>query len=102
MTGYFTDNKLHTIKVEGNGQSVYFTRNNKKQLTGVNRADCSDMMISIQESKIRSITMINKPDATLYPVNELSPSELKLKNFSWKNDIRPVNKEDIFRKPNAR
>ncbi len=102
MTGYFTDNKLHTIKVEGNGQSVYFTRNNKKQLTGVNRADCSDMMISIQESKIRSITMINKPDATLYPVNELSPSELKLKNFSWKNDIRPVSKEDIFRKPNAR
>lgn len=98
MTGFFTDNKLHTIKVEGNGQSIYYTRNSKKQLTGVNRSDCSDMLIFLEESKIKSITLINQPDATLYPVNELSPSELKLKGFVWMSDLRPTSKEDIFRK----
>jgi lipopolysaccharide export system protein LptA len=99
MRGFFTDNKLQSIKVEGNGQSIYYTRNSKKQLTGVNRADCSDMLIFINESKIKSITLINKPDATLYPINELSPNELKLKGFEWLENIRPMKKEDIFIKP---
>jgi len=96
MTGYFTDNKLRSIKVEGNGQSIYYTRNGKKQLTGVNRADCSDMNIFINESKVSSITMIDKPDATLYPIKELDPGELKLKGFLWQEHLRPMNKEDIF------
>ncbi len=98
MTGYFSDNKLSSIKVEGNGQSVYYTRNSKKQFTGVNRADCSDMLIFInEESKIKSITLINQPDATLYPIDELSPSELRLRGFSWRHALRPLNKDDIFR-----
>lgn len=98
MTGYFTDNKLTSIKVEGNGQSVYYTRNSKDQFTGVNRADCSDMLIQIEESKIKSITLINDPDATLYPVNELQPDELRLKGFEWLGSLRPADKQDIFRR----
>lgn len=97
MIGYFTDNQLTSIHVEGNGQSIYYTRNSKKQFTGVNRADCSNMLITMIDSQINSFTLINKPDATLFPINELSPQELKLKGFSWLNDIRPVNKDDIFR-----
>ncbi|MBL0340552.1 MAG: hypothetical protein IPP71_06315 [Bacteroidetes bacterium] len=98
MLGHFTENKLKSINVEGNGQSIYYTRNSKKQLTGVNRADCSDMLIFLNESKVSSITMINKPDATLFPINELNPNELKLKGLIWHDDLRPSNKEDIFRK----
>ncbi len=99
MVGFFSENKLRTINVEGNGQSVYYTRNGKKQLTGVNRADCSDMVIQLNENKISSITMITMPDATLYPINELSANELKLKGFNWYEKIRPMDKQDIFRKP---
>ncbi len=96
MRGFFTDNQLNSIRVEGNGQSVYYTQNSKKQFTGVNRADCSDMLITISDSKINSITLINKPDATLYPINELSPQELRLKGFVWRSSERPLNKADIF------
>ncbi|HMT30652.1 MAG TPA: OstA-like protein [Bacteroidia bacterium] len=98
MTGYFIDNKLNSIHVEGNGQSIYYTQNSKKQFTGVNRADCSDMLIFIKESKVNSITMINKPDATMYPINELNVNELKLKGFVWREELRPKSKEDIFLK----
>ncbi len=96
MIGYFTDNQLTSIHVEGNGQSIYYTRNSKSQFTGVNRADCSNMLITMNDSKINSITLINKPDATLFPVNELSPQELKLKGFNWLEQLRPKSKEDIF------
>lgn len=98
MTGFFTDNELSSIRVEGNGQSIYYTRNSKDQFTGVNRADCSDMLIQISESKIRSITLINDPDATLYPINELQTEELRLKGFEWYEKLRPLSKADIFRR----
>lgn len=98
MTGYVNDNKLSSIRVEGNGQSVYYTRNRKQQITGVNRADCSDMFIKVEESKVQSITLINDPDATFYPPDELQPEELRLKGFSWQEALRPVDRNDIFRR----
>jgi lipopolysaccharide export system protein LptA len=99
MTGNFLEGKLNTINVEGNGQSVYYTRNSKNQFTGVNRADCSDMLITINdENKVSSITLINEPDAVLYPIDELSPSELRLKGFYWSESDRPKDRNDIFRK----
>ncbi len=96
MTGYFTDGNLTSIKVEGNGQSIYYARNSKDQFTVVNRGDCSDMLILLDSSRISTITMINQPDATLYPIDELSPKELRLKGFSWRSSERPMRKEDIF------
>lgn len=96
MTGYFIDNKLSQIDVEGNGQSIYYARNKKQQLTGVNRADCSNMVIYIKENKVARLKLIEKPDATFYPIKELSPEELKLKGFTWQENLRPKTKEEIF------
>ena len=101
MTGYFTDNKLSVIYVKGNGQSVYYIRNKKKQLTGVNQADCSDMRIEIEDNKVNKIAMLTKPDATLYPVKQAEPSLMLLKDFAWHEKLQPLSKEDIFRWPAA-
>lgn len=98
MVGYFADNMLSKIDVFGNGQSIYFARNKKNELTGVNRADCSNMIIIIKDSKISKLKLIEKPDATFYPIGELSASELMLKGFNWQESKRPVDKNDIFRK----
>ena len=98
LTGYFTDNELHKIFVEGNGQTIYYAKNKENKLTGVNRADCTDIYIAVKENKVKEITLVNKPDATFYPIHELSPKELRLKGFSWQPQLRPENKEDIFSK----
>lgn len=96
MVGYFTDNVLSLIEVSGNGQSVYYLRNKKNQLTGVNQAECSDMKIYIHDSKVAKISLLNAPDATLFPVKETDPLQLRLKNFSWKGHLQPLKKSDIF------
>lgn len=100
MTGYFEKNALYKIDVFGNGQSIYYARNKKQQLTGVNRAECSSMIILLADNKISRLKLIEKPDATFYPINELKPNELVLKGFSWQEEKRPANKGDIFRKTN--
>ncbi len=96
MIGYFKDNNLYKINVIGNGQTIYYLRNNKNQLTGVNRAESSDLMIFLNDSKVQKISLLNKPDATLYPIKELQPHELKLKGFNWLNEKQPHSKDDIF------
>ncbi len=96
MTGFFSENKLYKINVEGNGQTIYYTKNKNKKDFGVNRADCSDLVIMVNENKVKNITLLNDPDGTLYPVKELSPKELRLKGFVWKGELRPIRREDIF------
>lgn len=97
MTGFFDDNNLYRMDVFGNGQSIYYARNKKNQLTGVNRSECSSMIILFKNNKVSRIKLIEKPDATFYPINELAPSELVLKGFVWQQKRRPINKQDIFR-----
>jgi len=97
MTGFFYDNKLNRINVEGNGQTIYYSKNKNKKDFAVNRADCSDLVILVKENKITRITLLNDPDGTLYPIKELSPKDLRLKGFTWKADLRPKTREDIFK-----
>lgn len=96
MTGYFTDNELSKIHVVGNGQTIYYIRNDEKKISAVNRADCSDMFIFMKDSEVERISLIYKPDATLYPVKETNPLEMRLKGYQWRADIRPTSREDIF------
>lgn len=96
MVGNFVDNKLDLIKVSGNGQTIYFIRNKKQQLTGVNKADCSDMNIYIADSKVKKIALKSEPDAVLLPIKDALESDIKLRDFKWLDEIRPKSKEDIF------
>ena len=96
MTGYFSNNKLYQILVNGNGQTIYYGKNKLNKDFGVNRADCSDLMIRVNENKVTQITLINQPDGTLYPIQELSTKELRLKGFVWQEQFRPRKKSDIY------
>lgn len=96
MTGYFMKNKLDHIFVEGNGQTIYYGKNSKDKTIGVNRADCSDLMIYIKDNKVKSLTLIKEPSATFYPSKELPTSELRLKGFNWQITKKPLSKTDIF------
>jgi hypothetical protein len=96
MIGDFVDNKLDLIKVSGNGQTIYFIRNKKQQLTGVNKADCSEMNIYIADSKVKKIALKSEPDAVLLPIKDAIDSDIKLRDFKWMDDVRPKSKEDIF------
>jgi len=96
MTGYMQDNKLYKIFVEGNGQTIYYGKNKADKMVGVNRAECSNLMIYVKDNQVKGVTLINKPDATFYPIRELSTQELRLKGFHWLHEKRPEKKSDIF------
>jgi lipopolysaccharide export system protein LptA len=96
IRGYFVDNQLSKIRVEGNGQTIYFAKD-KNTLIGVNKAVCSDILIYMKDNDVQKITFITQPDATLYPLRELSPNDMILEDFRWRGDERPLTRKDIFK-----
>lgn len=97
MTGYFINNDLRKILVEGNGQTLYYVKDNDV-IMGVNRADCSSLMIRIADEEVQSVTFYNHPDASLYPPLDLPPKEALLKDFRWRATEQPLSVKDLFLK----
>ncbi|KPK83480.1 MAG: hypothetical protein AMS27_12710 [Bacteroides sp. SM23_62_1] len=95
MVGYFSKNKLVRIEVKGNGQTIYFPKD-QEELIGVNKAESSDLVIYLTDGKIERIKFLLKPVATLFPPDELMENELFLRGFVWLNHFRPRTKEEIF------
>lgn len=98
MKGYFKDNKIYKVKVFGNAQTIYYVySDNNTSIIGANRADCSYMIIFIVMNKINSITFLQKPDATMFPMKEVKPADFLLGGFHWYGYERPRTIPDIFR-----
>ena len=95
MQGYFKGDTLSLIKVQGNGQTIYYIKE-KEEINAVNKADCSNLDIYLKEKKIDRIVFITKPDATLFPIDQVDEKDMKLKGFLWRGEQRPLKFEDIF------
>jgi len=98
MTGFFVKGELKKIRVYNNAETIYFMREDNGKRSGINKAISTNMEIEVNENKIKSITFLDKPIATLYPDKDLSGKELFLKNFRWLEEYRPKNKFEIFNK----
>jgi lipopolysaccharide assembly outer membrane protein LptD (OstA) len=97
LKGYFRDNELYKVRIEGNGETIYFLAD-KDKLIGVNHATSSSIEILVENGKINEIVEFQNPDGKLDPPMLAPPSRLRLKGFAWHQGIRPVNKNDVFRK----
>ena len=99
MTGYFRNNELKNIRVDGNAQTVYFIREDDGYLIGVNLSEASSMLIRLKNSEISAIVYLTQAQETMYPQEEITPEQKKLKGFIWLENLRPKNKLDIFSIP---
>ena len=98
MTGYIKQNNLTKIDVDGNGQSNYYARN-QDGVIGLNKAVSSNITIYMDNGKVKKIAFIKSPEGELKPLETIDDGDKLLPGFKWLSDIRPKNKEDIFRHP---
>lgn len=100
MKAIFKNNDLNRIYVNGNGQTLYFAKdaeNEKGKIIGMNKADCSNLLVMVTNNEISKILFLDQPTGSLTPLSKIDPSVLKLKDFLLRNEERPKNKEDIYR-----
>jgi hypothetical protein len=100
MIGYIVNNELNNIEVDGNGQTLYYARE-EENIIGLNRAESSKISILFRDGKIFRISFLSKPLGELKPLFELTEEEKRLSGFDWKIELRPVSKMDVFRRKPA-
>jgi hypothetical protein len=97
LKGFFKNNELYKINIDGNGETVYYLLDGD-QVVGVNQAKCSRIEILVEEGKIKEIYEFQNPEGVIDPPLQVNPEKLRLDGFTWQDHLRPKKMEDIFRK----
>lgn len=97
LYGKFKDNKLYEADVVKNTEVVYYMRNDKNELIGINKNVSSRINMTMDDkSKVETITFYDAVDGDIYPDKDLPENARKLRGFVWRGDERIKTKEDIY------
>jgi lipopolysaccharide export system protein LptA len=96
LTGHFRDNELWRIDVNGNGETIYHILEEDGSYIGINKALSSEIVIYVEDRKVSGIRFLTRPEAQLFPPDELGPDDRLLMDFRWLDHRRPVSRDDIF------
>ena len=96
MIGYFEQSRLRRVFVDGDGETVYYGSEEGTEPESVNVAKSSQLVIILEANKVKQITFLSQPDATLYPVKDVKKTDVTLEGFKWRVSERPNTVGDIF------
>ncbi len=97
MQAYFVNGAARLGVAIGNVQSIYYPIDEKDSiLIGHNYLETDTMKMYMTPERRLEKIWASKSTATMYPVTQIPPQKLKLPNFAWFPQIRPVDKNDIF------
>ncbi len=96
LYGKFRDNQLYDVDIVKNTEVVYYMRNDKNELIGINKNVSSKINMTLDKSNIDTITFYKTVDGDIYPEKDLPENARKLRGFIWRGDERIKSKDDIF------
>ncbi|MFV0468286.1 MAG: OstA-like protein [Dysgonomonas sp.] len=98
MKIYFENKEMNKVVVEGNAESIFYPLENDGSMIGQNQTESSYLMINLLNKKINRIKMWPKSSGTLTPLPDLTLEKMNLRDFQWFDYLRPLDKDDIFRR----
>lgn len=88
LLGLFTDNELDTIKINRNTEVLFYTRDEKDSLMGIDKTLSSAIEIYVEENDIRGVRFIQNAEGKLYPESKLPENARLLPGFNWRGEER--------------
>lgn len=99
MRAFFTDGQLRRNEAIGNVLSVYYILEEKdSSILYLNYMECDTMRMYVSAERQMEKIWGSKPDAMMYPLTQVPPGKDRLPGFAWYDYVRPVDKNDIFRR----
>lgn len=96
IDGYFHDNKLDWMHVNGNAETVYFAQDDEGGFIGGNKLQSSAINIYFQDGQLYKVTWLHNVDASMTPLTQTDPKELRLQGFRWEIKRRPLSKTELM------
>jgi lipopolysaccharide export system protein LptA len=95
ITGFFKNGKMNSMFVDGNAESIYFTKDDDdKAYKEMNQTVSSRIKISFKDSEIQDVLTIKDPDGAITPIEKVK-EEVLLTGFQWKPEMRPISKYQV-------
>lgn len=98
QTGFFADGKIKVTYIDGNAESIYFTKDKNGVYENMTQTVGSRLRINFKDDELATVANIGagKGDAEskMTPVGKLKEN-IFLTGFSWKPELRPLSKQDI-------
>lgn len=98
LKAYFEGQAIRRIDIDGNAETIYFPLQEDSTMVGMNELKSSYLTIWIKENKLERLKVWPKPTGTMTPLPQLLPEQKTLKDFHWYDYIRPLHKDDIYRR----
>ncbi len=96
MVGVFDSSALKKVFVRHSGIAIYWAKEDTSGYIGMNKANAEYMTIILDSNAVEEIILKQNPDATLYPIKDITPRMQYLKNFEWRGSERPNKKQDVY------
>ncbi len=97
LIGLFKNNELYQVDVDKNTETVYFQRDEKQELIGINKVICSHIKILFEENQMTDIYYYKDVEGTLFMEENLPKPDRVLKGLNWRGEERIKSKKDLFR-----
>lgn len=95
ITGFFKDGTLNSMYVDGNAESVYFTKTDDgKKYDKMNQTISSRIKVNFRKNEISDVVPIKDVEGATTPVADIK-QDVILTGFIWKPELRPRSKRDI-------
>lgn len=98
LYGKFVNNDLRYVNIIGNSEVIQFVRNENEELIGINKTTSSEIHFIIKDGAIQNAKFLNQAEGETFPPSNLPKNVRKLRGFNWREDERPLTKEDIFKR----
>lgn len=97
LIGLFDEqNNLKQVDIIKNAESIFFARNDKQELFGIDKAKSGSISIFFTDGQMEQYNRYNQVDAKTYPESDFPKNARKLRGFDWREDERPKSVEDLF------
>ncbi len=96
LIGLFTENELDSVSIIKNAEVIYFARNDKNALIGINTTTASSIELYLENQQIVGTKFIKQVPGKIYPPSEFPENARILPGFNWRGEERLLRKSDLF------
>lgn len=96
MDAYFIDGNIDSVRARGAAECVYYIQDDDSAFTGINQSSADLMDVYFKERELQRVVFRTAVKGTIWPVQQKSPSEMRLQNFKWRDAERPKTKYEMF------
>jgi len=100
MFGKFKNNSIESLDAIGNSETLFFLRDENDKLFGIDKKQSSDhILILFENDDVKSIDYFKAITGKTYPPSDfekLREDDKLLTGFIWREEERPLTKDDIF------